>query len=134
MLVGLFAAILLGIAPSNGLQAGLRGDHGSRSITASLIRERHSITIGVAGPLTENSIAVITIEGAPPPGPGGLPPFGVVVRLNGWSLCAPNLTWNPETQSWSFDYHIPLGQRGATATIAVLVPPSELAVQSFTVN
>ncbi len=99
---------------------------------SSMIRS-NGITISISGPLTENSAVTVTIEGAPPPGPDGQPPFGVGIRLNGWLVANPIPVWDPEEQTWTFTWHIPPGQRFATCLVQV-TSNGQITQQSFEVN
>lgn len=72
------------------------------------------LLVSLGGPLLADSTLDIAVEGAPPPGPAGDPPAGLVaaVRMNGMIVKLPKLTWDPEDGVWRTTWHIPPGTTG----------------------
>ena len=94
---------------------------------------RSPITITLNGTLAANTVLSASIEGAGPPGPDGDPPFAISVHLNGWSQGAPQVSYDPETQAWTMNWLIPIGQTGARCSVAV-VTPTDCCISPFVVR
>ena len=76
----------------------------------------------VRGSCTAGTNLTVTLEGCPPPTTTPpIPPFMIVVRLNGWSSSAPTPMWDEEYQVWRITYRIPPGSRGATISITAMM-------------
>lgn len=78
--------------------------------------------IVMRGSGTPGSTLTITIEGCPPPTTTPpVPPFMIVIRLNGWTSSAPIPTWDDDAQVWRLVYKIPEGSRGAAVSVTAMM-------------
>ena len=78
--------------------------------------------IVVRGSYVAGTNLTIIPEGCPPPTTNPpVPPFMLVIRLNGWTSATPVPTWDEENQVWVITYRIPPGAHRATLGITAMM-------------